>query len=290
MNDIFISYNSKDEKMAIEYYNAFTKKGFTCWMDLFNISPKGTYAESVPAAIKNSEVFVFLLSENSQKSVWNKKELGYAVSMKDKDIISINIDECMLIDDYKFLLQNCVLLQHSNVNDTIEKISLMFNKNKAQTAPSSDNKNLSVKETPLGYNSAVKEKTVNRDSDIKDIFISHSSKDNEIALNYYNVLTERGFKCWMDLFNIPPGENYRGEIPAAIKNCKYFVFLLSEHSQISKYAEKEFIIAEIDYEKYEKAKEMLLFEKKHDIMINHPPLFQILSPGSLNSSDIRQSP
>lgn len=79
---------------------------------------------------------------------------------------------------------------------------------------------------------------------MNDIFISHSSKDNEIALKYYNLLTEKGFKCWMDLFNIPPGKNYRGEIPTAIKNCEYFVFILSKYSQISKYAEKEFIIAE----------------------------------------------
>lgn len=67
---------------------------------------------------------------------------------------------------------------------------------------------------------------------MKDIFISHSSKDIGYARALIKKLENEGFGCWASFHyeDINPGDNYAEKIYAAINSCKVFILLASINS------------------------------------------------------------
>lgn len=63
-----------------------------------------------------------------------------------------------------------------------------------------------------------------------DIFISYSHQDKQIATMVLSVLEQNGIKCWIDYRDAFPGNSFATSIVRAIKECKYFVLLLSTAS------------------------------------------------------------
>lgn len=63
-----------------------------------------------------------------------------------------------------------------------------------------------------------------------DIFISYSHKDKQVANMVLSILEQNGIKCWIDYRDATAGINYAASIVHAIKECKFFVLLLSENS------------------------------------------------------------
>ena len=62
----------------------------------------------------------------------------------------------------------------------------------------------------------------------KDIFISHSSKDNEVALKIASVLTNNKITYWLDLNDIPAdGGTFAGHITQGLEQAKIFLLILS---------------------------------------------------------------
>ena len=80
------------------------------------------------------------------------------------------------------------------------------------------------------------------------IFLAHANEDKEAVTGLYNRLKERGFQPWMDKEDLVPGQNWRSEIPKAIKNSDVFLACLSQVSVSKKgYVQKEFRIALNNY-------------------------------------------
>ena len=61
---------------------------------------------------------------------------------------------------------------------------------------------------------------------IKKIFISHSSKDHEIAAKICDAFEKLGAICWIAPRDIPYGEEWASEIANAIISCDMLVFVL----------------------------------------------------------------
>ena len=76
------------------------------------------------------------------------------------------------------------------------------------------------------------------------IFIAHGSEDKPQVRQLYAKLKEAGYKPWLDEEDLLPGQNWRDEIPEALKNSDLFLACLSSTS-ISKrgYIQKEFKMA-----------------------------------------------
>ncbi len=62
------------------------------------------------------------------------------------------------------------------------------------------------------------------------VFISYARKDQDAALGIYEGLTREGYDAWMDVKNLVAGQDWAGEIDAAIHESEIFVACLSEHS------------------------------------------------------------
>lgn len=86
---------------------------------------------------------------------------------------------------------------------------------------------------------------------MKDIFISHSSKDIDKVREVCNTLMNSGYSCWVSYSNedIGIGEVYTAAIADAIRHCKIFIILLSWNSVQSDQVQKEVIMAN-DNHKY----------------------------------------
>ena len=77
-----------------------------------------------------------------------------------------------------------------------------------------------------------------------DVFISHSSKDKEIADKVCAALEAKGLKCWIAPRDIVPGSEWAVAISNAIAEIKAMVVIYSENSQQSTQVPKEIALAE----------------------------------------------
>ena len=76
-----------------------------------------------------------------------------------------------------------------------------------------------------------------------DVFISHSSKDHDVAEHICNELEKKGIKCWMAPRDIAPGEEWAKAINTAITTCSSFVIIYSANSAQSTQVPKEIGLA-----------------------------------------------
>ncbi len=77
----------------------------------------------------------------------------------------------------------------------------------------------------------------------KVVFISHSSKDKEIADRICNIFEDGGLGCWIAPRDIPYGNVWTEEIVSAIEASKVMLFIFSENSNDSMEVIKEINLA-----------------------------------------------
>ena len=70
-------------------------------------------------------------------------------------------------------------------------------------------------------------------------FISHSSKDSEVALRIVDYLESHGVSCWIAPRNIAPGASYPSQIVKAIRECDGFILVASERINLSNHITSE---------------------------------------------------
>ena len=76
-----------------------------------------------------------------------------------------------------------------------------------------------------------------------DVFISHSSIDNDIAFNLCIAFEKEGLICWIAPRDVKVGLPYADSIVEGIENSKIFVILFSSNSNTSDGVRKELEIA-----------------------------------------------
>ncbi|MFY7931729.1 MAG: SUMF1/EgtB/PvdO family nonheme iron enzyme [Microcystis aeruginosa] len=76
------------------------------------------------------------------------------------------------------------------------------------------------------------------------IFLAHASEDKPAVLALYDRLKQAGYKPWLDKKDLIPGQNWRDEIPKAIKASQIFLACLSGKSANKQgYIQRELRIA-----------------------------------------------
>ncbi len=78
-----------------------------------------------------------------------------------------------------------------------------------------------------------------------DIFISYAKKDQKIAKEIYDFLTDEGFNVWKDNMKLKTGDDFTEEILENIKRSKCIIILLSKEAVSS-----NFVLEEIKYAKF----------------------------------------
>jgi hypothetical protein len=76
------------------------------------------------------------------------------------------------------------------------------------------------------------------------IFISHPSKDGNLAALVCGALETRGLSCWISSRDIAPGDNYQVAIVRAIRAAKAMVLIFSANANNSDEIKKELALAD----------------------------------------------
>ena len=72
-----------------------------------------------------------------------------------------------------------------------------------------------------------------------DVFISYSSANKEVADAVCNALETHGISCWIAPRNIMPGSDWSASIIGALNECRLFVLVLTEQSNLSPQVKRE---------------------------------------------------
>ena len=73
----------------------------------------------------------------------------------------------------------------------------------------------------------------------QEIFLSHSSLDNQFASDLAAVITRHGIPVWYSRTNILGAQQWQDEIGAALQRCDWFVVILSPQSVESIWVKRE---------------------------------------------------
>ena len=74
------------------------------------------------------------------------------------------------------------------------------------------------------------------------IFMSHSSVDREFTTLLAERLTEAGFRCWLDVNDIPDGSTWIREIEKAVIDCGALIVVMSKDARESEWVERETLL------------------------------------------------
>lgn len=109
---VFISYSSKDVKTVNKIIQKLTDEGIAYWKAPEMIPAGSNYAREIPRAIETCNVFVLMISESSQKSIWVEKEIDCAINAR-KTIVPLNLTGTPLCEMFRFYLNNVQTIDYS---------------------------------------------------------------------------------------------------------------------------------------------------------------------------------
>ena len=211
---IFISYSQKDIKFIKKVSETLSEKGYDVWYDIENIGGGVVWAKEIQKAIRDSEIFLLIVSPNSIESDWVQKEFLYA-SARDIPIVAAQYVDCKMpawLDATHY-----ISITEGSIDDASKRISReLFLQQEEIVA----NKNKETIEHPL------KERT----SGPLNIFISYADADRSEIRSLYQKLSDDGADVWVNSQRLLPGQEWKIEIPKAIRNADVILVCFSSKS------------------------------------------------------------
>ena len=89
---IFITYSSKDQKVARTICTALENRGLICWISSRNVRAGQNYQEQIVKAIRGARIMVLVFTANANNSNEIKKELALA-SQNNLVVIPVRIED-----------------------------------------------------------------------------------------------------------------------------------------------------------------------------------------------------
>ncbi len=187
--DVFISYSRIDYKdsnnepipnnVISKIISAFKKNHISYWIDENGIYTGDNFAPKIAEAIKNSSVFVFVSTENSNSSQWTQNEVCVAQQFK-KPILPIKCDDSAYATSVIMYLAMLDYCDYKNMPDTAIQQLVDSVKDKLPHFASSNNNEQTVNE--VKYKEAIIESLSDLNHqfvDISQIAISQVLEANE---------------------------------------------------------------------------------------------------------------
>ena len=129
--DVFISYARKDyvdDKDKVipgnkisKIKDLLTKNGITYWFDEEGIYSGNDFASDITVAIRNSNIFLFISSENSNQSIWTSNEISTAWEYH-KPIIPFLLDDSPFNDSIMGKIASLDRIRCVNENKALQKL------------------------------------------------------------------------------------------------------------------------------------------------------------------------
>ena len=105
MGKVFISYSSKNQRVANELCAYLEQAGIACWMAPRDIPSASSYAGEITRAIKSADDVLLVYSKDSCRSVHVKNEINLAINNA-KSILPYCMDNSPYDDDLEYYLSS----------------------------------------------------------------------------------------------------------------------------------------------------------------------------------------
>lgn len=102
---VFISYSSLDSPTADRVIRLLQHMKISYWKAPEMIPAGSSYAREIPKAIRECTIFLLIVSQSSQNSIWVEKEVDSAIYYR-RTILPLKIDNVPLNDMFHFYLNN----------------------------------------------------------------------------------------------------------------------------------------------------------------------------------------
>lgn len=116
MGKIFISYSTKNQKVANALCEYLERQGVSCWIAPRDIPSASNYAGEITRAIKSCERFLLVYSKDAGKSVHVKNEVNLAIN-NTKAILPYCLDDSPYDDDLEYYLSTRQKIASCGVQD-----------------------------------------------------------------------------------------------------------------------------------------------------------------------------
>ena len=100
---VFISYSSKDSKVARTICSSLESRGLSCWIASRDVGPGENFMEAIVRAIHAAKVMVLVFSENAHNSDEIKRELVLAGNAK-VTVIPVRVEDVAPRDSFAYQL------------------------------------------------------------------------------------------------------------------------------------------------------------------------------------------
>lgn len=225
--DIYICYSRNDLEFARTITRIIESGGYSCFVEFNGIYSGDDFAERIKDAIERCALFVFLLSENSNKSRWSLNELSTAIGLG-KIILPIQVDDSIAESSIGFMLGKYQRLKYVNLpgfeKKLLDTIALFMGENGHETI-TTEQRQKNIEAAEERRNGA--KDYIPQIIDV-DIFISYRRVDGrDYARNIMQALKIVGYpKVFFDYNSLRDGV-FNTQILDAIYSCKDFILVIS---------------------------------------------------------------
>jgi hypothetical protein len=276
MTQVIISYADEDRATMEKIRNSLRRESITVWTNTTDISTGEAFEEAIKRGIEQADNVVYLLSPDSVKSYFARRELEYALSLNKRiipvlvretssepipnalrDLQYIDLTDNVKEDDYlldesqllrilhqdeayynehKILLTKALKWKRQHENPSI--LLRGYNLRSAQSWLKVANKRTLHLPIPL-IEEFIDESLRQPPAISLDVFISYSRADADFARKLNDELQLQGKRTWFDQESIASGADFAQEIKQGINACDNFLFILSPRSVNSPYCAEE---------------------------------------------------
>lgn len=214
--DVFISYSRKDylddagnvlkNNVLSKIKETLKSNGRSFWFDEEGIYSGDEFASVITRAIRNSKIFLFISSVNSNQSKWTSNEISTALEFG-KPIIPFRLDGSPYNDSVMMKIVSLDYIEGKDVEKAMGKL-------------------LRAIEHHLLSPICQQQKGITSNY---DIFICYKRKSLPTANNLYYRLTTRGYSTFFDLEEMGR-DNFNTQLLNYIENAKDVFVILEEGS------------------------------------------------------------
>jgi hypothetical protein len=129
MHEVFISFSSRDVKIAEAAKHLLEARGIRCWKAPESILPGQVWEEAIADAISASSCMLLIWSSESQNSRQVRRELTLAAS-REKIIVPFRIEEIEPSGVFAYYLANTHWMDaiNSDIHDGLERLAMQIKK------------------------------------------------------------------------------------------------------------------------------------------------------------------
>lgn len=194
-DSVFISYSSKDTQTVKKITQTLSEAGIRYWKAPEMIPAGSNYAREIPRAIEKCQVFLLILSESSQNSIWVEKEIDCAINHR-KTIVPVNLTGAPLSEMFRFYLNNVQTIfyfenEKEATEQLLDRLRGLIGEKQAENA-----ENYSVQPYSKSFSAAaarmeLPKGSVSRQSKEETVFSSKYERHNALQVNQVPVICKR---------------------------------------------------------------------------------------------------